>query len=102
MATKRMDRAALESFTRSLADRGEIIEAGWIGFSEKVISENAPQVQIDEMHNAFFSGAHHLFYAVIGMLSDEREPTEDDLRRMGQLQSELDYFIRKFNARHGL
>lgn len=99
---KPIDRPQVEAITRKLTDDGLIIEAGWVLLRAIAIPPNAPQVQIDEMQTAFFAGADHLFSSIMCMLDADREPTDNDMRRMSQIQGELDYFARKFKERYGL
>lgn len=97
-----MDREYLRRFERELAGKGKLIEAGFVGLRLAAIPEDAGKVQLDEMRTAFFAGAQHLFASILGILDDDREPTEADLSRMGQIQSELDGFILDFKKRNGL
>jgi hypothetical protein len=91
-----IDKKLIDSLTKKLVDDGLLIEAGWVGLKLASIPETAPQVQIDEMRNAFFAGAHHLFSSIMSFLDDGREPTDNDLRRMTQVHEELDRFIKNY------
>ena len=97
-----MDRDFLRRLERELVDKGKLIEAGWVGLRLAAIPEDAGKPQLEEMRNAFFAGAQHLFSSIMDVLDDDREPTEADLARMGLIQSELDVFIRDFSRRHDL
>lgn len=90
----------LEKFCRDLADSGKLIEAGWIGLRCAAIPADASQIQLDEMRNAFFAGAQHLFGTIMTVLDPEAEPTENDLRRMDLIDKELREFIGEFAKRH--
>lgn len=94
------DRAYLERYSRELADKGQIIEAGWIGLRIAALPLDAPAVQLDEMRNAFFAGAQHLFSSIMTILEPGAEPTEKDLERMDLISQELDNFIKRFELRH--
>jgi len=94
------DRAHLQRLERELVDKGKLIEAGWIGLRLAAIPDSASATQLEEMRNAFFAGAQHLFSSIMSIMDPGEEPTEDDLRRMGSIQDELDDFIEKFELRH--
>ena len=66
------------------------------------VSPNAPQIQIDEMRNAFFAGAQHLFASIMGILDPEAEVTEADLKRMDAIAGELQNFYNEFLTKHGM
>jgi len=93
------DRAYLERLTRELADSGKLIEAGWIGLRIACELENAPPIQLEEMRNAFFAGAQHLFGSIMTVLDPGSEPTDKDLERMDLIDRELCEFINDFSMR---
>jgi hypothetical protein len=95
-------RAAIDKLSRDLVDKGLLIEAGWLSFRAIVIPEDAGAVQVNEMRNAFFAGAQHLYGSIMGVLDDGDEPTDADMRRMEFIDAELKGFIRDFSKRHGL
>jgi len=86
--------------TKSMIDRGLLIEAGWISLKVMTIPDNAPPIQLQEMRNAFFAGAHHLFNSIMSMLDKDTEPTETDLLRLDKIHAELDQFIKEFKLKH--
>ena len=96
------DRAFLQQMQRKLVDDGLLIEAGWIGLRLVAIPLNAPAVQLEEMRNAFFAGAQHLFGSMMDVLEPDAEPTEKDIERMALIDAELRKFIEEFKLRHGL
>lgn len=85
---------------RELVDKGKLIEAGWISLKLTTLPADAPQIQLDEMRNAFFAGAQHLFGSIMGILEPDAEPTENDLKRMDLIDKELKEFIGQFSAKH--
>lgn len=95
-----MTREEHDKVCRELTDRGLIIEAGFVGLRFASIPPDAPAVQIEEMRNAFFAGAQHLFASIMSILDPGEEPTEDDLRRLTTISKELDDFIDKHKAKH--
>jgi hypothetical protein len=93
-------RKVIDAVTSSLVDDGKIIEAGWIALRVQSIPDEASAVQLDEMRNAFFAGAQHLFASINSILDPGEEPTEKDIRRMESIASELDRFIEEYKLRH--
>lgn len=94
-------RLDLERLSRELTDQGRLIEAGWIGLRISAIPREASATQLEEMRNAFFAGAQHLFSSIITILDPgDVEPTEADLARMSLINTELNTFITVFAARH--
>lgn len=94
------DRAFLERLTREMVDKGRLIEAGWISLRLTAIPDNAPAIQLEEMRNAFFAGAQHLFASIMAMLEPGEDATNADLTRMTQIEKELDGFIADFELKH--
>lgn len=94
------DRAHLERLSKELTDKGKLIEAGWVGMRLAAIPLDAPSVQLDEMRNAFFAGAQHLFSSIMTILEPDAEPTDADLSRMDLIDKELRNFIEQYELRH--
>lgn len=86
------DQAYLERLTRELIDKGQLIEAGWISLRIAAIRHDATPVQLSEMRKAFFAGAQHTFASIMTMLDPGDDATDADLRRMSQIESELERF----------
>jgi len=95
------DRAFLERLTRELVDQGKIIEAGWVGLRLAAIPLDAPAVQLNEMRMAFMAGAQHLFASIMGMLDEDAEPTDADLKRMDMIHEELEAYAKELELRIG-
>jgi hypothetical protein len=93
------DRAFLERLSRELTDKGKLIEAGWVGLRLAAVPLDAPAIQLEEMRNAFFAGAQHLFGSIMTILDPGEEPTEADMKRLDLIQEELQGFINDFQAR---
>jgi len=85
--------------TKSLVDRGLLIEAGFAGLRSACIPADAPEAQVQEMRMAFFAGAEHLFGSILSVLEPGQEPTENDLQLMTNISAELDAFAQTFKAR---
>jgi hypothetical protein len=86
---------------KALTDQGKLIEAGWIAYRHKVVPAGAGTVQVEESRQAFFGGAHHLFASIMEILEPSAEPTENDLKRMDQIDNELKGFIEALQRRTG-
>ena len=86
-----------------LADRliaeGKLIAAGFHLFRQAVIPPNAPQVQVDEMRNAWFAGAQHLYGSIMGVLEEGEEPTDADMLRMASISGELAAYAKELALR---
>jgi hypothetical protein len=96
------ERELMEKITRDLVDQGLLIEAGWVGLRMMAGLKDAPQIQIDEMRNAFFAGAQHLFASIMGMMDPGTDETPGDLKRMDQIDRELKKFIEDYAAKHAV
>lgn len=94
------DRAYLQRLERELVDKGKLIEAGWIGLRIAAVPLDASAIQLEEMRNAFFAGAQHLFSSIITILEPDAEPTEKDLARIDQIDAELRAFIQTFELKN--
>lgn len=95
------DKEKVIRITRALADQGKLIEAGWMGLRLLAVAPDAPAIQIEEMRNAFFAGAQHVFSSLISMTDDNtEEPTETEMRRMELIDTELKAFIAEFKRQH--
>ena len=56
--------------------------------------------QLHEMRLAFFAGAQHLFASIMSVLDPGSEPTDADMERMSNIDTELRAFIQDFELRH--
>jgi hypothetical protein len=86
------DRSYLERLSRELTDQGKLIEAGWVGLRLAAVDPRADKTQLTEMRKVFFAGAQHLFSSIMTILGEDREPTDEDLRRMSLIADELESF----------
>lgn len=93
------DQIAAE-LTRRATDQGKLIEIGWIAMQSHVISKEASKVQVEEMRKAFFMGAEHLYASIMNVMSDDHEPTEQDMRRMQLIHDELEAFRKEATSHH--
>jgi hypothetical protein len=93
------DTAYLKRLTIELTEQGKLMEAGWVGLRIACGLQSAPPEQLREMRMAFFAGAQHLLGSMGSIMDDDREPTENDLRRMELIHAELNAFIADFTLR---
>ena len=68
------------------------IANGWKSYQSMVVPKDAPDVQIKETRQAFFAGAAVLFETLMMALDSGDEPTDNDLKRMADLQAEIDEY----------
>lgn len=93
------DRAHLERLTKDLIEQGKLIEAGWNAMRLAALPLNMPADRLEELHVAFFGGAHHLFASLMCALDPGEEPTDADLRKIDLIERELAGFIRDYEIR---
>lgn len=93
------DKAHLQRLSKELTDKGKLIEAGWISLRLAAVPLDAPAIQLEEMRNAFFAGAQHLFSSIMTILDDGPNATDKDLNRMDLIDKELREFIEDFSMR---
>ena len=87
-------------FTKGLVDQGKLIEAGWEGFKMIAYPHGMGAQQMDQLRNAFFAGAQHLFSCIINVLELDDEPTQKDLERMQNIHDELATFLDEFKRKY--
>jgi hypothetical protein len=73
------------------------VKAGWESYQRMVLSPTAPDIQISECRLAFYAGATVLFYAIMASLDEGEEPTEADLKRMDNINEEIENFAKTFD-----
>jgi hypothetical protein len=54
---------------------------------------------LDEMRNAYFAGAQHLFASMMSVMEEGAEPTEADMRRVSAINDELNAFIKAYKLK---
>jgi hypothetical protein len=94
-----LNQADHDAICRALINQGKLIEAGFAALRFISIPADAPEIQIEEMRNAFFAGAQHLFATINSILDPGMEPTANDLNHMSMIQTELDEFILRYKTR---
>jgi hypothetical protein len=95
------DKAHLRRVEVELLEKGLLMKAGFVGFRVACDLHDAPKHQIESMEEAFMAGCQHTFSSLMAVMTEDREPTVEDLRRMEliheELQSWLDNYCRKHN-----
>ena len=89
----------LRWLTRKLNDEGKLIEAGFVGLRLAAFPPDVSDLQVREMRMAFFAGAAHLFNSIMNVMTEDREPTDADMKSMELIQKELDLFMVEFEAK---
>lgn len=87
--------------TKTAADNGCLIEAGFNALRALAIAPDAPQTQIDEMRLAYMAGAQHLWASIISVLNPGEDETPGDMMRMAKIQAELDAWKQTLELRLG-
>lgn len=79
----------LVKLTKALADSGQLIEAGFVGL-RMGLPPDLGEGSLDLIRTAYFGGAQHLFASMMVMLEPGSDPTDNDMRRMDSLHTELE------------
>lgn len=70
----------------------------WQSYVDDVLPKNAGAVQRRETRRAFYAGAGAILGAVVSGLSEDPEPTNEDVRALDTLHEELHAFARDVAA----
>jgi hypothetical protein len=98
MAISEATKQRVGDLTRRLTNEGRVIEAGWHALRVLVVPDDASQEQLSMMRLAFFSGAQHLYSAMVQALrsdQDDKEPTAEDMARLDKIEEELSAFVER-------
>ena len=93
----------MAKIAKDLTDKGLLIEAGWMGFRSMALARDAPTQALDAHKATFFAGALHLFSSMMGtdsILEPGGEPTDNDMRRIDNINEELKRFGDDFQRRY--
>jgi hypothetical protein len=80
------------ALTKELVDRGQIIEAGFVGLKLHML-QAATDDEIEQARRIYYAGCQHVWASVMSMLDPGSEPTERDLDRMTLINNELDAWV---------
>lgn len=89
----RQEAELIAATVRGLIDKGRVVEGGWLAY-RSLLPHNASLIQVRETRMAFYHGCSFMFQTLTRMLEDGREATDADMRRMDQINGELDAFER--------
>lgn len=92
----------LQGVHQLLLDDGKFCEAGWVGFRLAAYPQGAPTAQLEALRETFFAGCQHTFHGIMTAMEPDAEPTDNDLRRMDNIDKELRVFLMEFQEKYGL
>jgi hypothetical protein len=75
--------------------KNDLIAAAWDSYLKQLMHPSAGEVQIRETRKAFYAGATALFFMLIELFADDKEPTEADLTLMSDVERELNEFAKE-------
>jgi hypothetical protein len=74
------------------------IERSWEGY-RKLLPADASETQIRETRQAFYAGAATIFTGMMFIMDGGDEPTDADMKRMMDIQIEIDAFGQELDKR---
>jgi hypothetical protein len=94
-------RELVDRITKTMADKGMIVEGGWRAYVVmKTQYQTRPVLITKEMRDAYFLGAQHLFASIFKILEPGQEPSDRDMKRLDDIDKELKAFIREYQQRN--
>ena len=88
----------------AIIDTGKIIESGYMALCIAAYPD-APEIQIQEMRNAFFAGARLALDAIIAIVNDQASGAtshERSVEKIKKIDGELREFLSEFKRGRGL
>lgn len=82
-------RAMHDALVAEMLTKGKLLEAGFLGMRMLLPKDIAPE-QLAQLRLAYLGGAQHVWSSMFSVMSPDREPTMQDMRRMAQISAELD------------
>lgn len=98
MRDKTEYQVGIEKLSKEFADKGRLIEVGWLSFRAIAVPPTASEGQVKDLRIAFFAGARHLFDSLMTIFESDDEPTETNMRRMALVNEELDALVNEING----
>lgn len=92
-------KAVADQISNTVADEGQLVQTGWLGFAKACMPKGAPDEQVHAMRVSFFSGASHLFASMMVILDPTQQPVERDANRMALIYAELEAFQKSFQPK---
>lgn len=96
MSDKQID-AQADKLLLELSKRGQVVEGGWMAYVILSLS-GCSELQKSEMRKAYFFGAQHVFASIMRLLEPGTEPTDNDLKVVGDIHDELAKFVEEIKA----
>lgn len=94
-----VQRIALK-LSKRLAEEGLLIKAGFYGYLMMAYPDRElPAVQRLALEQSFLAGAYHLFSSLMNTLDPDAEPTEQDVRRLDKIHTELECYRKELTTR---
>lgn len=78
----------------------EIVRTGWELYRDTFAPPRSTPGALEELRQAYFSGAAVLFRSIMATLDAGDEPTARDLARMDEISKEIDAFARSLDRRY--
>jgi hypothetical protein len=76
---------------KHLADKGKLIEAGWLALFETALPVSTPEHVLRMFHFCYMAGAQHLFAMIMSTFDDDGdEPSAEETERMYRIAEELE------------
>lgn len=75
------------------------IEKSWESYRKLVVPADASETQVRETRQAFYAGASIIFTGMIHIMDGGDEPTDADMKRMMDIQLEIDAFGQQLDKR---
>lgn len=85
---------------KELLNQCKIVEGGFSGYKTHIFPSGLPPFQEEELRNAFFAGAQHLYGTMMAVFSEAGDPSDEDMRNMDAIHTELKEFIKSFKVKH--
>lgn len=98
-AAKRRELA--QTIARRLADEGKLIEAGWQLYRLMAIPDVRVISELDRYKDVWDAASQHLFSCIFDIMESGEEETPNDMRRMDNIQAEVDAINRRMELRYG-
>lgn len=96
MGEHKLDRARLASaIGADMTDRGKLLEEGFQALLAHFYPQGVGEQQRRDLRTCWFLACDHLFFGVMGAMSDGARTTERDLARMSGVADEIEQFRRE-------
>jgi hypothetical protein len=90
----------IQQVTQQMADKGTAVEDGYKAFRNHFLPPELDNDAVELYRKIWFLSADFTYDLINGLMTDDREPTEDDLRRMTMIYNELVAFRKEVTTLH--